>query len=195
MGCPPTSCSSSLFGDSQGHFGKGPPVSCKHSPKSSGVGAQVGPMGTGTLMGHPHMPPKLGWNVAHLQLAPNSVPQPWGPLGEHFEDAQERRDRVGNTQPLLFPCPFPKWPCSPHVPYQGLAVPPNPLSPPSKPPVPYLGVPCPFCGSGLAVSPKPGSLPTWGCPPSPTWGWPLVPSSCPRTALQSIRHYLGGCHV
>lgn len=82
-------------------------------------------------------------------------------------------DRVGGTQPLPSPCPFPE---GPHCPLPGgwpYSPPCNPLSPTCaapQPPVPYLRVPRPLSGGGPTVSPS-----TRGCPPIPYPGVSPIP--------------------
>lgn len=140
-------------------------------------------MGTGTLMGHPHLPPKAGWGIAHLQLAPNSVPS----LGDLLESTLRMPKREGMGWGTHSPC-------CPLVPSpSGLAVPMSPTGvlqrPPQapvthkqapQPPVPYLGVPCPFCGSGLIVSPQTWEPPYRGVSPIPYLGVTLSPFVLPQ---------------
>lgn len=90
-------------------------------------------MGTGTLKGHPHMPPKLGWNVAHLQLAPNSVPS----LGDPLESTLRMPKREGIGWGTHSPCcslvPSPSGPAVPMSPTRALQSPPIPCLPQASP--------------------------------------------------------------
>lgn len=143
-GYPPPHVDQSWFGVVEATLGRNPPG----FPENllGWMGAQVGLMGIGPLMGYPHNP--QSWDGTQpTRAAPQLCPLARGPLRRCSDDAEGKKDGMGDTTlgvpspppprvVLLSPCPSPDgWPCSP----------------PGIPCVPACSptAPCPLPGSAL----------------------------------------------